>query len=66
MTVAVFAEGETVQLLEEDGVFGVVEIVHENLDPLTDRPTGETVYDVIWQDGECSSHLESELVGLCE
>jgi hypothetical protein len=66
MTVAVFAEGETVQLLEEEGVFGVVEVVHEDTDPDTDRVTGETVYDVVWTDGEYSSHLESELVGLCE
>lgn len=65
MTVAVFSEGETVLHLE-DGVIGAIEIVREALDPDTDRPIGETAYDVLWADGEYSSHLESELVGLTE
>lgn len=65
MTVAVFNEGETVLHLEE-GVLGTIDIVREDLDALTDRPVGEIVYEVLWADGEYSTHLESELVGLEE
>lgn len=65
MTVAIFSKRETVLHLQ-DGVPGTVEVVRESLDPLTDRPVGETTYYVLWADGEYSTHLESELVGLDE
>lgn len=63
---ATFLEGQQVLLLE-DSAIGTVDYVREDLDPDTDRPRGETSYDVLWADtGECSTHLESELVALTE
>lgn len=63
--VAVFSENETVMHLEE-GVIGVIDTVYEFTDPDTDRPTGEPHYDIAWNDGNYSTHLEHELVGLSE
>lgn len=63
--VAVFSESEAVLLLQ-DGATGTIDLVREALDSLTDRPIGETSYDVLWADGLYSTHLESELVALSE
>lgn len=63
--VAVFSESEAVILIA-DGATGRIDLVRENVDALTDRPTGETSYDITWDDGEYSTHLESELVAFAE
>jgi len=62
----VFAEGEKVQLVDGDGTVGKVDFVYETFTSDTDRPIWEPSYDVDWEDGEYSTHTESELVALEE
>jgi len=61
-----FVEGEKVQLIDEPGVVGTVDIVREFNDPDTDIPLSSPSYTIAWENGDYSEHNESELVALSE